>query len=323
MSEKDFQLKEYVQIDGHQHGMIIEGQNKENPVVLFLHGGPGFPAYPMIKASRLEWTKFVTICYWDQRGAGMSFNSKTQGPLTVERYIKDTLAITEYVKEKLNKEKIYLMGHSWGSFLGSLVACKYPEHYSAYIGMGQLGRFKESNQETIQFLLETAITRGDQKAEKMVGDIVFDENFYVNRDYQKVLSRYLMKYGGGMKRKNYSMSQVLKEVFRCKPYTWKEKFNIPRGSLLSYQAVGETLAKTDLAKRTPRFEIPVYILQGAYDYQTTCNEAKRFYENIEAPDKQFFLFEDCAHTPFVEDQNRFIDILINRILVEPSAVVGS
>ncbi|WP_437389471.1 alpha/beta fold hydrolase [Priestia filamentosa] len=94
-NRESFYRKEYIDIDGHKHGMIIEGQNPRNPVLLFLHGGPGFPQYPMIKASGLEWTRDVTVCYWDQRGAGMSFNSKTQGSLTLERYIADTLEVTK------------------------------------------------------------------------------------------------------------------------------------------------------------------------------------------------------------------------------------
>src|SRR5699024_622977 len=123
---------------------------------------------------------------WEQRGAGMSFNSKTQGPLTLERYIADTLEVTKYLKKEYKKEKIYLFGHSWGSLLASLVASLNPEHYYAYIGAGQMGRHKESNEDTYHYLLETAIARGDAKAEREIRAVHFDSNFYKSQSYRKV-----------------------------------------------------------------------------------------------------------------------------------------
>lgn len=301
-----FHRKEFITIDGHKHGMIIEGGNPENPVLLFLHGGPGYPQYPMIKASGLEWADDVTVCYWEQRGAGMSFDAKTQGKLSLEVYIQDILAVTKFLKNEFNKEKILLFGHSWGTLIGSIAASKYPEHYHAYIGAGQLGRHKESNEETYQFLLKTAIEKGDKKAEQTIRKVQFDEDFYKSEPYRKILNRYLIKYGGGMKRYNYTQRQGLLEIFRCKTYTWKEKFNIPRGTFLTYDAMAETMAKADVAALAPRFQVPVYIIQGKFDYQTSYNEARRFFDKIEAPHKKMFTFEECAHTPFIEEKEYFL-----------------
>src|SRR5699024_5398341 len=115
-----------------------------------------------------------------------------------------------------------------------------------------------------------------------------------------VLNKYLTKYGGGMKRYNYSGRQGLIELFTCKAYTWGERLNIPRGIFTTYHHVAETMAKVDVAELAPRFEIPVYIFQGEFDYQTSYNEAKRFYNLIEAPFKRLYTFEDCAHSPFIE-----------------------
>ncbi|KAB8139344.1 alpha/beta fold hydrolase [Gracilibacillus oryzae] len=308
--------KEFISIDGHKHGMIIEGENLNNPVLLFLHGGPGYPQYPMIKASGLEWSKYVTVCYWDQRGTGMSFDAKTQGPLTIDRFIDDTLKITEFLKKEFGKDKIYLFGHSWGTLLGSVAASKHPEHYYAYIGSGQMGRHFNSNEETYQFLLHTSIARNDKKAERKIRKINFDENFYQDKNYRDVLNRYLIKYGGGMKRENYKQKHGLMEILKCREYTWKEKLNFPRGLFTTYQAFGETIAKTDLVELANSFEIPVYIMQGKYDYQTTYNEAKRFFELIRAPHKKMYTFESSAHTPFLEEQDKFTKLFLQEVLTQ-------
>lgn len=297
--------------------MIIEGSDLDNPVALFLHGGPGFPQYPMIHASGMGWSKEWTICYWDQRGAGMSFNPKTQGPLTLDRYIKDTVEVTNYLRQKFNQDRIYLVGHSWGTVLGSFTASRHPELYLAYIGIGQLGRMYQSNRETYEFLLQTAVERGDRKAERAIRSVDFGPLFYRNTSYRQLLGKYLNVYGGGMKRTGHSMAQGLKELFKCKAYTFKEKLNVPRGSMMTYDQIIEELMRVDCATDAWQFKVPVYIFQGKYDYQTSFNEAVRYYEHVEAPIKEFYAFETCAHSPFLEEQEGFRKILREEVLQTP------
>jgi len=127
--------KTFIEIGGIQQGFFIRAENPENPVILFLHGGPGSPELPLIipyeSSERLE--KYFTVCHWDQRGAGMSFNSSIDvATMTVEQMVEDTRQMTEYLQKRFNQEKIYLMGHSWGSYLGIKTIEKYPENYSIY-----------------------------------------------------------------------------------------------------------------------------------------------------------------------------------------------
>lgn len=255
------------------------------------------------------------VVQWEQRGTGMSYNASTQGELSADKLMSDALSITEYLKKKFNKEKIYLCGHSWGTFLGSAIVHRNPEHYHAYIGVGQMGRHFESNRDTYQFLLYTAIKRGNKKAEKDIRSVTFDKDFYKNKGYRRILGRNLNEFGGGTKRAGYSNWQGIKDLFACNRYTWKERFNIPKGIYASYAALSETMAKIDTALLAPRFEVLVFIMQGRYDYQTSYKEAKRFYEKIEAPSKKLYTFDNCAHAPFLEDKDRFLEILKTEVLV--------
>lgn len=306
--------KEYIDTAGHKSGMFIESTNLNNPVLLFVHGGPGFPQYAHVKASGLAWANHFTVCYWEQRGTGMSYNASTQGEITLERIVADGLEVVNHLKQKYNQEKIYLCGHSWGSLVSSIMASRQPEHFLAYIGIGQLGRHYESNRDTYDFLLETAIERGDEKAEKHIRSVKFNKGFYKSQEYRKLLGRYLNKYGGGTKREGYSSWEGIKDIIECKHYTWKERLNILKGIFSSYQALGESLANTDATVMAPRFEIPVFIVHGVYDYQTSYKEAKRFYESIDATSKQMYTFEHSAHSPFVEEQERFMEVLVEDVV---------
>ncbi|MDX8046670.1 alpha/beta hydrolase [Gracilibacillus sp. S3-1-1] len=312
--DKVYFSKEFVEVDGHRTGLFIESTDFANPVLLFLHGGPGYPEYALIKNAGLRWEEEFTVCYLEQRGTGISYNASTQGELTLEQMIADTISVVEYVKQKYNKEKVYLMGHSWGSLLGSIIASRYPHLFHAYIGVGQFGRFFESNRDTYQFLLETAINNGDDKAEKDIRSVTFDEGFYQNKEYRRILNRYVDKYGGGVKRAGYTQWQGMKELLSCKKYTLKERLNIVKGVFTSYQALVETMNQADATLLASEFEIPVYIMNGKHDYQTSFNEAKRFYEKLKAPLKRFYTFEKSAHSPFIDEEEKFIQIIKHDII---------
>ncbi|MFD2762412.1 alpha/beta fold hydrolase [Lentibacillus juripiscarius] len=314
-NEKGTITKEYLEINGLRQGVIMESLNQGKPLLLFLHGGPGFPIYPIIKAHGTRLEQFFDVCYWDQRGAGMSYHDKeTDKPLTVEQLVDDTIQVVNYLREKHSQEKVFLLGHSWGTYLGSLVANKKPELFHAYIGVGQVGAAKESENETYNFILKTAINQNDKRAAKKIEKVIFDENYYKNRTYGAVRAKYTNKYGVGFKRDGYSSFENLRHVFSCPNYTLKERMNIIRGSFSSYQWLGHVMATTDLVELVPTLNLPVFILQGQHDYQTTHTQAKRFYESITAPHKKMFTFENSSHTPFIEEPERFYEIMQDEVL---------
>ncbi|WP_051556678.1 alpha/beta fold hydrolase [Alkalihalobacterium bogoriense] len=314
-TEKGTVTKEYLKINGVRQGIIIESLNQANPLLLFLHGGPGFPIYPAIKAYGTNLQQYFTVCYWDQRGAGMSYNKKeTEKPLTVEQLVDDTIEVIHYLREKYSQDKIFLMGHSWGTYLGSLVASKQPEFVHAYIGVGQIGSQKESENETYNYILNTAKNQNDHRAIKEIEKVTFDENYYKNHSYAVIRKKYTDIYGGGFKRDGYSFFKTLKHTLTCPNYTFKERKNILYGSYYSYKSLAHTLGTTDLVKLVPSLNLPVFIIQGHHDLQTTHTQAKRFYESIEAPQKKMFTFEHSSHSPFLDEPERFHNIIQDDVL---------
>ena len=306
--------KNFIEIGGIRQGFFIRGENPENPVILFLHGGPGSPELPLLipyeTSERLE--KYFTVCYWDQRGAGMSFSSSIDpATMNVTQMVEDTRQMTEYLQNRFNQEKIYLMGHSWGSFLGVKTIEKYPENYIAYIGIGQVSNQLESEKLAYDYMLQHATETGDKSAVKDLQK--FDKNAadFPNLDYIMTVRMSLMnKYRIGMAHKKpISMTDLGKNLLLFSGYTLAEKANYMRGSLLSLTTIWNNVIKDNFFESSTIFQIPVYITHGKYDYQVSHTLAREWFDKIEAPEKAFFTFENSAHSPNVEEPEKFVEIV--------------
>ena len=214
--ENSLAEKSFIEIGGVEQGFFLRSENPKNPVILFLHGGPGSPEfailYPYEIQERLE--KYFTVCYWDQRGAGMSYNNSIDpASMTLEQLIKDTHQITEYLKHRFNQEKIYLMGHSWGSVLGIKTIEKYPDNYFAYIGIGQVTSQIKSEKLAYDYMLQHATEINDKPAVRKLKKFNINDPDFPNMDYISTARSQLMnKYGIGIARKNFSMAGMIKDI---------------------------------------------------------------------------------------------------------------
>lgn len=133
--------KFFVEINGLKQGMFLQSENTENPVLLYLHGGPGSPEIAFAERLTTGLEKLFTVCWWEQRGSGISYNRKiTPKEMTLEQMVSDTIEVTHYLRNRFGKEKIYIMGHSWGSLLGVMTVKQQPELFHAYVGIGQIAQ---------------------------------------------------------------------------------------------------------------------------------------------------------------------------------------
>lgn len=300
--------KGWVEIGGIRQGYFIRGEEERNPVILFLHGGPGSPELSMIKDTGLE--KYFTVCYWEQRGAGMTFSPDIDpATMTAAQLVEDTRQITDSLRAWYGVDKIYLMGHSWGSYLGIKTIAKYPEHYYAYIGLGQVCHQLESERLAYDYLIAEATKAGDTKTVEAFA--AYDKNaadFPTNDYLLKVRTLGMNKYGVGIKHKDISMFDIAKDLLYYRGYTLGEKLDFLRGTMFSLVMFHEVIDE-NLFETTTRFEIPVYIIQGKYDYQVSHQLAKEYLDSITAPKKAFFTFEESAHSPNLEEPERFVELV--------------
>ena len=307
--------KNYIEIGGIRQGFFLRSENQENPVILLLHGGPGSPELAILYRyeipERLE--KYFTVCYWDQRGAGMSFSDSIDtSTMTLEQIIEDTRQITEYLKQRFNQEKIYLMGHSWGSYLGIKTIEKYPDNYLAYIGIGQLTDQLESEKLAYDYMLQHAATINDKSAIRNLEKFNRNASDFPTTDYiYTVRSSLMNKYGIGIMHKNFSMAGLFKDLLLFKGYTLFEKMNYFQGVVFSNEHLWNYVIGDNLFESSTSFQVPVYITHGAFDYQVSYTLSHEYFEIIEAPEKHFFSFEKSAHSPNSEETEKFVQIINN------------
>ena len=310
--------KTFIEIGGIKQGFLIRTENPKNPVILFLHGGPGGPELPFIIShelpERLE--KYFTVCYWDQRGAGMSFNSLIEpATMNVEQMVEDTHQITKYLQYRFEQNKLCLMGHSWGSYLGIKTIQKYPNNYLAFIGIGQVTNQLKSEKLAYDYMLQYAMEINDKSAVKNLKKFDKNSSDFPSLNYIiTTRTRLMNKYGIGMTRKNISITGLIKNLFTFKEYTVSEKVNFLRGSLFSLKHLWGSVIADNLFESSTAFQIPVFIVQGKYDFQTSYVLAHEYFGIIKAPEKDFFEFENSAHSPNEEEMEKFVGITRNLIL---------
>lgn len=311
--------KIWVDINGIRQGMFIRGENIQNPVLLYLHGGPGTPLFQFIsyleKEKRLE--KYFTVCYWDQRGAGMTYNKSTDSSsMTVEQMAADAHEVTNYLRSRFGQEKICLAGHSWGSYLGVKTIEKYPENYLAYIGIGQVSDQTESERLAYHYMLNKAKEMNDKTViKKLVKYDSSSDEFPQLHYLLKVRTGILNRYHIGHLHQDITFLDILKSLFIFKGYTITEKINWFRGADFSMLYLFPALLGDNLFISSVKFEVPFYIAQGTHDYMVSQVLAEKYLDVIDAPKKEFIPFPDSAHSPNMEEPEKFIE-LVRKIALE-------
>lgn len=304
--------KVWVEIGGIKQGMFIRGENPENPVLLYLHGGPGTPMLQFIEYleedARLE--ESFTVCYWDQRGSGMTYDKSTDvATMTLEQMVEDTHEVTQYLQSRFGQDKIYLLGHSWGSYLGVKAIEKYPENYLAYIGIGQVTNQTESEQLAYEYMLGHAKEINDRDVIEKLEQYDPYANDFPQLDYlTKGRTNILNRYGIGHLHQGITNADIVKSLFVFKGYTISEKINWFRGADFSMIHLFPVVLGDDLFVTSAEFDVPFYIVQGAYDYQVSQVLAEKYLEAITAPKKEFFILSDSAHSPNMEEPEAVIEI---------------
>lgn len=305
--------KTFVNIGGIRQGMFIKGKHKENPVLLYLHGG--IPDYFLTRKYPTGLEDYFTVVWWEQRGSGLSNTTKIPAEtMNLGQLISDTKEVTNYLRNRFRKEKIYLMGRSGGTFFGIQVAARAPELYHAYIGIGQMSDQLTSERLSYEHILKKY---RDNKNWKMAQRLeVFPVTDDIPSGYLKLRDRAMHNLGIGTTR---DMGSVLTGMFipslTCKEYTLKEKFNLWRGKAQSgVHPLWDTIINTDLAEQENEVNIPVYFFHGIDDHTVSYTLAKQYFEVLQAPVKGFYTFRNSAHSPHFEEPERVKEIIKKDVL---------
>ena len=309
--------KTFVTINGVRTGMFIRGYSERNPVLLFIHGGPGMPEYFLNTSYPNGLEKYFTVVYYDQRGSGLSYESDIpQETFTMDQLVEDAVAVTNYLRERFGQDKIYLLGHSWGSSIGIETAFKHPELYKAYIGMSQVGYNEKAKKQAYEYLADYY---EKQKNDGMVKKInkYWDGNSWNPTGI--VWDESLHRAGVGTTRDMRTTARgIFLPVMRDRQYTVKEKMNIWIGRISSQKSSLHNADDKNYIESMNEFRIPIYFFSGAYDYNLSFEVSREYLDRIKAPVKGFYLFENSAHSPLFEEPQKGIlyitqDVLRGRV----------
>lgn len=312
--------KTFVKIGGVKQGMFIRSKNINNPVLLYIHGGPAFPNYFLIDKYKPDLEDYFTVCYWEQRGGGLSYTPDvTLESMNFHQLTSDAIEVTNYLRKRFVKEKIYMIAHSGGTPFAIIAVASAPQLYYAYIGMAQITNQAESEKLAYRYMLEQYTVSGNRKAinEFKKYPILDSANYIV--PFYKSLTRdeSMHDLGIGTKR---SMRSVFKDVFipvwMCKAYTLREKVNIwiSKFSFIKKTKLIDELFQTDIPSKIPKLEIPVYFFSGKYDLTVNHDLSKEYLDKLQAPLKGFYTFTESAHSPIFEEPEKLRDILVKDVL---------
>jgi pimeloyl-ACP methyl ester carboxylesterase len=321
---------ERIKLGGINQCISIRGKNIDDPILLYLHGGPGTPVMPLFRYFQAPLEEHFIVVQWEQRGAGKSFSWKIpKESMNIEQFILDLHELIEILRKRFNKDKIYLMGHSWGSVLGTYMVQRNPELFYAYIGVGQASDTIETEKIMYQFVLDRSVEIKNKKAIKKLEKIgpPFNglqppyKNFYKG-GYQAKMGVYgfVLKFGGiiyNVRDYNTFLRLFLKYLPIFKPeYSLFDLIKIIQGNVFSTKLMMEELLTVNLFKQVPELKVPVYILMGRHDYNWSAELAKKYFDTLKAPKKEFIWFEKSAHAPNGEEPEKFNKVVIEKILPE-------
>ncbi len=308
-----------VNINGVEQGMFIKSKDINNPVLLFVHGGPGMPEYWLTQSYPTDLEDYFTVVWWEQRGAGLSYKPDiSPETMTAEQFVSDTLEVTNYLRNRFGKEKIYLMAHSWGSYIGIQAAAREPELYYAYIGIGQISHQIESEQLAYEYALEYYRQSGDINMVEKLEAAPPTTTVPLPVSYDALRDAYMHGAGIGTTRE---MNSVITGIFlpswQFREYTLSEKVNLWRGKFFSRSprfSLWDKMQVADLTRQVTELEIPIYFLHGKYDYTCAYPLAKEYFAKISAPIKGFYTFDQSAHSPMFEEPEKVHQILLEDVL---------
>jgi pimeloyl-ACP methyl ester carboxylesterase len=300
---------EKVRIGGIDQWVSIRGADRKNPVLLYIHGGPGYVSIPESWWFSRGWEEYFTVVQWDQRAAGKTHlltNPAAVGPtLTRERMIADAEEMAVWVRKEFRKDKIFVLGHSWGSFLGLQLAIRHSAWFYAYIGVGQLINGPENERRGWRFAMEAARRAGNADAVHELeavapyaapGHIVPMKDLYVQR-------KWVGFYGGVLAyRHDNSADSALAEL--SPDYTDQEIRRIWEGNKFATPYLLPELLTLDLTTiRT--LSVPLILFEGRYDWNVNSELAAEWFGKVEAPEKHLVWFEHSAHMPMTEEPGKF------------------
>jgi len=303
----------YVKIGGIDQWIQIRGQDRNNPVLLCLHGGPGATWLPLT-ALFVPWEKEFTVVQWDQRGAGKTLEAtgdSVADTMSVDRMTKDGIEVSEFLCGHLHKEKIIVLGHSWGTMLGIHMVKQRPELFYAYVGTGQVANMPKSMQMEHAYSLEKAQAAGDEQAIKELENI--GQPHYDSLSKFQTHFKWLGRYEAESDRVAES-SLIGRLIFGAPNFSLRDINSRSRGfGEIPARRLYPEVLNADLPSLGTDFRVPIFFFQGREDGVTPSSLAREYFDEINAPHKEYVALDGVGHFAVWSMPDKFLQELVARV----------
>lgn len=301
---------ENVEVNGSIQNIRVRAAKKGLPVILFLHGGPGVCDRHNILRDHSDLAEDFTLVCWDQRGSGKSYTPDIKKSVPkVADYVDDVEFMLEYLTGKFGVRKVAMVGHSWGSIIGVLAAARRPDLLFAYVGEGQFVDGDRNEEGSYRFCLEEAKRRGDKKALAALEKGAPVDGVYPDNKSMMTQRDCLSRYGGAIHGgKQGLVKGLLMPLLKTKEYSLADIVKYAQGATYLTDVMWPDVVGQHLSA-IKSLDVPVVITQGRHDYNTPSAIAKEWFDALSAPAKKWVWFENSAHSPDVEEPEKWSAVL--------------
>lgn len=300
-------------IGGIDQWVNVRGQDRDNPVILFIHGGPASPLTPTLWQFQRPLEEYFTMVNYDQRGAGKTYGETDPASISntihIPRYIDDAIEVAEYVKKRYHKDKLILMGHSWGTIVAMGAALKRPDLFYAYIGVGQVINVRENERVSYEYALQQAKEHHNAEALKDLESIApYPGDQPITRE-RIITARKWPQYYGGMTAYRSESPYFFNAPLLSPEYTPEQVRYVDEGNVFTLGRILPEFVQVDYSKVTS-FPIPVMMFMGRHDYTTPSVPTAAWLEKVKAPYKQGVWFEHSSHMVMWEEPGKTLVSLL-------------
>jgi len=295
-------LLEPVEIGGVDQWLLLRGESTANPVLLFVHGGPGMTFIPSARQFGDILEEEFVVVHWDQRGAGKSCSDDVPAEsMKVERFVDDLIEVADHLRERFDEEKIFLVGHSWGSVIGAMAARKAPDRFHVYVGSGQVVDMRRGEALSHEWVTARAREEGNEAA---LEDLERVKPPY-ERSEDLALQRQWLGHYGGDQRGGRAMVEWVGAVFTASEYTLADRLAYYGCVMSSLDHLWTSFGDLNFFESIPRLELPGRLFLGRHDWTVPAQLAAEWAGGLSAPSVGIVWFEESAHLAMLEESERY------------------
>lgn len=314
-------IKTKIPVGGILQKIHVVSNDEKLPVLLFLHGGPGIVNRHSIFTDHSDLLDSFTLATWDQRGTGGSCKGVNYDSLSIDQLVEDANDVVRYLCDRFKKEKIFIIGGSWGSLLGTRLAYKHPKHVAAYIGFGQFVNGEKNELISYRYTYDAAKAAGDEEALRKLESVGPPVKGMYKGGYagMKVQRDLMMKYGGyskSEKERSY-MDAIIKPMILSGEYSIADFVGVATGYKKVLISMWPEIGREDLSKYT-EFKVPFFIFDGRLDMNTPAELVEDWFDQIKAPLKELIWFERSGHNPMGDEPEAFKKLLREKLSAIPA-----